>query len=164
MSESFSATENKTRRIPFRIIFWTMILAGSLDIAAAIINSNLRAGTSPVVVLQFIASGVLGRNAFSGGISTAVLGLIFHYLITFIWTFIFFVFYPKLNFSPKYKIPSGLLYGLIIWLIMNLIVLPLSNVPRIQSQVSQIIIGISFIMFLVGLPISLIFHKYYRNK
>jgi fumarate reductase subunit D len=33
MSQLFSLSEIKTKRIPYRIIFWTAILAGTLDMA-----------------------------------------------------------------------------------------------------------------------------------
>ena len=151
MSQLFSISEIKTKRIPYRIIFWTAILAGTLDIAAAMINSNLRTGTGPITVLQFIASGVLGREAFSGGLLTAFSSLVFHYFIAFIWTLIFFIIYPGFNLSPKYKIIAGLSYVILIWLIMNLVVLPLSNIPQIPFQFSQVLPGLSFIMFLVGI-------------
>jgi hypothetical protein len=163
MAQSLSIPEIRTKKTSYRIIFWTAMLAGTLDIAAAILNSYLRSGTSPIVVLQYIASGVLGNGAFDGGFFTASLGLIFHYFIAFSWTFIFFFVYPKINFSSKYKILVGLAYGVIIWLIMNLIILPLSNAPSIPFQLSQVVLGISFLMLFIGLPISIIYHSYYKN-
>jgi hypothetical protein len=152
-----------SKRITLTLIFWTTLLVGTLDISAAFLNSYLRSGTSPVIVLQFIASGVLGDSSFDGGFFTAFLGLIFHYFIAFSWTFIFFFVFPKLNISAKYKVISGLIYGIIIWLIMNLIIVPTSNTPSFHPALIQKLIGISFIMFLIGLPVSLIFHKYYSN-
>lgn len=146
-------------QFPFPVILRTALLAGTLDIAAAFLNSNLRSGTSPVIVLQFIASGILGDQSFSSGFLSASLGLLFHYFIAFSWTAVFFLVYPGLNLSPKFKILSGLVYGVIIWLIMNLIVVPLSNTPSFSPGVLQTILGLFFIMFLVGLPISLMFHK-----
>ncbi|MGE5859094.1 MAG: hypothetical protein ACM34J_00975 [Ignavibacteria bacterium] len=74
------------KRNRFIIIVLTTLLAGSLDISAAFINSLVRAGTGPVKVLQYIASGLLGPEAFSGGWMTAFFGLASHYFITFVWT------------------------------------------------------------------------------
>lgn len=164
MKESLLKPQTRIKRIPYRIIFWTAVLTGTLDIAAAFINSYFRSGTNPVVVLQFIASGLLGTGAFNGGLSTALLGLIFHFLIAFIWTLIFFILFPKMNFPPRYMLISGLSYGIIIWIVMNLIVLPLSNAPPVPFKLMQTIIGIGFIMFLIGLPISVVYHKFYKNN
>jgi hypothetical protein len=149
-----------SRKDQFIIIVWTTFLAGTLDINAAFINSYLRSEVTPDIVLQYIASGVLSQGAFSGGLGTAFLGLLIHYLITFTWTFIFFKLYPLLGIKSKYQIFTGLIYGILIWLVMNLVVLPNSGVRQLPFQVPQAILGISFIMFLIGLPISLMFHKF----
>ena len=156
MNTQISSTKNK---LPVGLIIWTAILAGTLDICAAFINSYLRSGVSPLAVLRFIASGLLGDQAFNGGLLIAILGLLIHFFIAFSWTLIFFFAYPKLKIKNKHKILTGLIYGIIIWLIMNLIVLPVSNTPAFKQSFSQILLGVSFIMFLIGLPISLIFHK-----
>ncbi len=151
-------------KLPVSLIIWTALLAGTLDICAAFINSYLRSGVSPFTVLRFIASGLLGDQAFTGGLLTALLGLLFHFFIAFSWTLIFFFAYPKLKIKSNHKIVAGLIYGVIIWLIMNLIVLPVSNTPAFKQSFLQILVGISFIMFLIGLPISLIFHKYEESR
>ena len=146
-------------KFPTAVVFLTALIAGTLDITAAFLNSYIRSGTSPVIILQFIASGILGDKSFDGGFTSAFLGLIFHYFIALSWTIIFFIVYPRLKISSDYKVVGGLIYGIIIWLIMNLIVVPLSNTPPHSPSVVQIILGICFLMFLIGLPISLMFHK-----
>lgn len=153
----------QTKNSLFPTILRTGLLVGTLDITAAFINSYVRSGVYPSTVLKFIASGVLGQDAFSGGVLTALLGLFFHYFIAFSWTILFFVVYPKIKLSSRYKILVGLSYGVIVWIVMNIIVLPLSRVPRIPFHLSQFILGVIFLMLLIGLPISLIFHSYYRR-
>ena len=54
----------------FQPIFWGGLIAGTLDICAAFLTAWLRAGVSPIGVLQFVASGALGPAAFQGGIKT----------------------------------------------------------------------------------------------
>jgi len=147
----------------FRTILLTGLLAGTLDITAAIINAGLTRGTTATIVFQYIASGVFGRDAFSDP-SMASWGIIFHYFIAYSWTVLFFLAYRKLTFAAKRPAVTGLVYGVLIWSCMNFVVLPLSNVRRVEPSALQIILGISFIMFLVGLPISLIINKYYTHK
>src|SRR5256714_6189019 len=53
-----------------RAIFWGGLIAGTLDITYAIVFSYLRSGTSPVVILQSVASGLLGKDSFNGGVCT----------------------------------------------------------------------------------------------
>ena len=54
--------------------------AGVLDIADAFIVTTINGGT-PTRVLQAIASGMLGREAYQGGAPVAALGLALHFLI-----------------------------------------------------------------------------------
>ena len=147
-----------------KLILGTALLVGTLDISAAFLNSYIRADVSPIIVLQFIASGLIGDPSFEGGILTALLGLVLHYFIALAWTFIYFYFISKINFTAKYKYSSGLLYGIFIWLIMNLVVVPLSNTPVLHLDSVQKLIGISFIIFLIGLPISIMYHKYNKES
>jgi hypothetical protein len=58
----------------FRVILIGGLIAGTLDILAAFIQSGLR-GVTPMRVLQAIASGLLGADSFQGGFATAALGL-----------------------------------------------------------------------------------------
>ena len=56
------------------------LFAGTLDIADAFIFNVLR-GITPVMVLQYIASGLIGAASFHGGLATTGLGLLLHYLL-----------------------------------------------------------------------------------
>src|SRR5882762_4475274 len=54
------------------------LVSGVLDLSDALIFYGLR-GVRPVLILQSIASGLLGRAAFSGGAASAVLGTLCHF-------------------------------------------------------------------------------------
>lgn len=164
MIESADNKKFNTQKIPFRIIFITALIAGTLDISSALIDSHFRFGTTPIELFQYIASGIFGRASFSGGLLTAFAGLISHYFIAFSWTFIFFLLYPKLKITPKLKIVSGLVYGIFVWLVMNLIVVPFSRAHKPPFHWGHVITAILYLMFFIGLPISISFHKYYLNK
>src|SRR5471030_3155430 len=55
-------------------------IAGTLDIAFAFTFAGMH-GASPLRVLQFIASGLLGRDSFAGGWWSGALGAACHYTI-----------------------------------------------------------------------------------
>lgn len=55
--------------------------AGALDILYAFISWGLR-GVSPLVILRSVASGLLGRSAYQGGLPTAALGAGLHFAMT----------------------------------------------------------------------------------
>jgi hypothetical protein len=66
------------------------LFAGTLDIGDALIFNVLR-GITPIMVLQYIGSGLIGAASFSGGLASAVLGLVLHYLIALSWTTLFYI-------------------------------------------------------------------------
>ena len=70
------------------------LIAGTADIILALSKFYLETGNNPLRVLHFIASGVMGNKAFEGGFISAATGLIFHYIVTFVWTFAFYKWYP----------------------------------------------------------------------
>jgi uncharacterized membrane protein YagU involved in acid resistance len=130
------------------------MLCGMLDALAATLSFRLR-GVPPQRVWQNVASGLLGASAFQKGRKSAAIGLALHFTIALGAAGVFCLaatFVPLVLRSP---IIAGALYGVAVFLAMNLIVLPLSAMPKRPSNaavfVTQIIIHILF----VGLPISL---------
>jgi hypothetical protein len=140
-------------------------IAGVADIIDPIIFFHFRNG-SAIAVLQSIASGLLGHSAFYGGVKTALLGLALHFCIALIWATIFVLAARVLPFLSKRPIRSGLLYGVIVYAIMNYVVLPLSRVAPSQPRLAVRINGILAILLLVGVPISLANYRFapYSHK
>lgn len=93
---------------------------------------------------------------------TALLGAFLHFLIAFTAAALFYAASRKLNFLVKHAIPSGLLYGVAVYVFMNYVVLPLSayHTKITLPRVTELIKGMSIIMFLVGLPIALVIRNY----
>jgi hypothetical protein len=145
-----------------KTIAWAGLLAGTLDGAAAVLQYVISGGQDPMRIFMYIASGVFGREAFLRGAVMAWWGIFFHYTIAFSWTTLFFFVYPRLTLLSRNRFISGLAYGVFVWLAMNLIVLPLSNVPPLHFDIVKALLGTVILMLCVGLPISLITSKYYR--
>ena len=131
------------------------LIAGTLDIVYAIAFSYFRSGTAPSRLLQSVAYGALGREAYTGGAATAALGLGFHFLIAFIITAIFFAAasrYPSLTRRP---LITGSLFGVVVYLVMNFVVIPLSRIgPRPLPAAVVVVTGVLVHMFLIGAPIA----------
>jgi uncharacterized membrane protein YagU involved in acid resistance len=136
------------------------LIAGTLDITDALVFSGLH-GVRPGRVFQYIASGLIGIRSFQGGMASVVLGVALHYLIALIWTAIFYVASRQLAILTRRPVISGLLYGVVVYLIMNLIVLPLSGVPHSPRAISLAsrINGVLALMLCIGLTISLLVRK-----
>ena len=147
-------------------ILWSGLVAGILDAVAGVIVFFVYFKMNPLQVLQFIASGVHGPSAIDNGsgVPMVIAGMIYHFAISFVVAVIYFYAYPKIGIFSKHKILSGLIYGLGIWLVMNLLVLPNSNIPKAPFDAGLAAVQIIWHMVLVGLPIALITAKHYESK
>src|SRR3954470_13943141 len=87
------------------------LLAGSLDISFACVQAYLARGTSPVIVLQYIASAAVGKAAFAGGWEMPLLGLLFHFFIAYSFTALFFIIYPNIKFFSQNIVLTAIIYG-----------------------------------------------------
>jgi len=134
------------------------LCAGILDITAACTNGYLRNGSSPVRIFQSVAGGWFGRDTFQGGWKTAALGLATHFLIATIWAAVYALASRKLPLLTRHAVPLGVLYGILVYLCMYGVVLPLSawHSRFFNQSASAIATGVVIHMFCVGLPIALV--------
>ena len=153
--KSISFVSTMRRYSPIFAIFLGGAVAGACDITYAIVFSAFR-GVSATRLLQSVASGLLGSPAFDGGLSTAALGLLLHFFNAFLVAAIFYLASRWVPFLIRHPIVSGVCYGLAIYGVMNLIILPLSAFPfKVTFHPLATTTGIFVHMFLIGLPISL---------
>ena len=136
----------------------TGLIVGAMDITSAIIITISRGGTV-TRLMQFIASGLLGPKAFQGGAGTVALGWGLHFLIAFSLVAVFYAASRSFPFLRRQAVISGIVYGLIVFGVMNLVVLPLSAAkPRHSRSGDLIQIGIH--MFIIGLPTALLIRRF----
>jgi hypothetical protein len=130
--------------------------AGFLDEMSAF-ASIVPHGGSVERITQFQASGLIGMSAFSGGIATAALGLAVHFSLTTLMAVIFIVLsnrYPRLR---THVWTSGIVYGIIIFIVMNYVAVPLSAAPHWKPPAGWGVIGALLpSCFYVGVPIAAI--------
>jgi hypothetical protein len=145
----------------YRAIGWAGLLAGCLDITVAFVEAG-KEGRSPVSLLQGIAGGLLGMASFRGGLATAALGVFFHFLIATTAAAVFYLASRRLRFLLKHAIPSGLLYGIAVYIFMSYLVLPLSayHTKIALPPMLLLIRDVAVHMLMVGLPISLMVRKF----
>ncbi len=141
--------------VPFRdVIKWTLVaglITGTLDATGAIVVHS----ADPVRMFQFISSGAFGSDvAYSGGWQTATAGVLFHYFIATTWCFLFFMLSTRARWIAEHRLLSGILYGIVIWLVMNLIVLKLSRINTRPIQLRGMAIGMSVLIVAIGIPVS----------
>ena len=149
---------------------WVILLAGlfvgTLDILSAFVDYFINTGKNPLLVLKYVASGAFGESAFTGGPEIMVLGLLFHYLFALFFTFLFFWLYSRINFLSKNKIITGIVYGLFVWMVMNLIVVQLCRAPHApikDMKAEKILKSAIILIVMIGLRLSFIANKYFSN-
>ena len=135
------------------------VIAGVLDIADALVFHGFR-GVAPGRVLQAIASGLLGRQAFAGGTGSAILGLGLHVVIAFGAAAIYAVASLRLPILLARPLLCGPIYGLAVYAVMQFVVLPLSafraGPPPPPGTTDWNLVNLLLAhVFFVGLPIAL---------
>ena len=144
----------------FKTIFWAGLIASVLDGIAGMFFLHLWYNLSPAQFMQFIASGIYGTAAFAGGTPMVITGILIHFLIGFIIAIIYFYAYPKIGLLKSKPLIAGLILGLGVWLVMNLLVIPISNTQKSPFSPGPVLISMIWHMVLVGLPIAIITKKH----
>jgi len=154
LTEHEEASATTVPRASESIVYGGLVV-GILDGLAATINAGLK-GVSPARVFQFIASGLLGNNSYSGGASTILLGLAFHFLIAFGAVTMFYVISLRFPILWQRALLFGPIYGIIVFFVMRELVVPLSLIAKQPFSLSGLVTGIIIHILFVGLPIALV--------
>ena len=111
---------------------------------------------------RHIASGLLGASALHGGAGIWILGLVCHFSIMLIVASLYGLASFRLSFLRSNYVVCGIACGIADFLVMNLVVVPLSADPSPVGPftVSSLIHGIIETIFTTGLPISWSFHYF----
>lgn len=144
-------------------IFLSGLISGTLDMLAAIIvYAVVLQKTTAIKILQSIASGIFKKDAYSGGSQMALYGLLLHYFIALTFAWFYFTIYPYFSFLKKNTLLSGILYGIFVWIIMNLVVLPTVFPVLPEKHLDfPLILSILILIFCIGIPIAFITRKHY---
>lgn len=145
-----SVSPQSSWRLDLRAVVIAGFVAGTIDIgSAALIN-----GQAPGVILQAIASGVLGSASFSEGARSEVLGLGLQWMMALI---IAALYVAAANLLPVFRrawVKGGLLSGVVIFAVMNYVVVPLSAVGRAPRFSAPKFCENLVAMFIFGLIIA----------
>ena len=142
-------------------VFHAGLTCGVLDITAALVVYGGVYGVAPMRLLQGIASGLTGPQAAAqGGVATAILGLLCHFLIAMGAATVYYIASRWIGVLVEHAVPSGIIYAVAVYFFMQNVVLPLSAVARRGFSLRLMLVGIVIHIFCVGLPISLTVRRY----
>jgi len=132
------------------------IVVAILDGLFAFVFYGLILGVKPLRIFQSVASGLLGRSSFDGGVRTFAFGLGLHLVVAICIAAVFYLASLKMPFLIRHAVASGLIYGLIAYLVMNYVVIPLSKIGLRPTTWRVFLPAFIAHAFLVGLPIALL--------
>lgn len=139
---------------PARAILYGTLTVGVLDILDAIVFFGLR-GVAPIRIFQGIAAGLLGRASFGGGAATALLGAFLHFFIAFAVVLVYYLASTRVALLRRLPWICGPVYGGFVYLVMYLLVLPLSAALPPKYSFLHVANNLFAHFFFVGLPSAL---------
>lgn len=139
------------------------LLVGTLDILSAFSYAYLKSGISPATILQYINKTAFRKTELDVSIWATVSGLLIHYGIALGWTIIFFILFRNIKAMRSQIIVTAILYGLFVWCMMNLLIVPVWAQKAFVLKPSSAIINAIILMFAIGLPLSVIAKKFYSK-
>jgi hypothetical protein len=140
------------------------VTVGALDgLFAIVLFGFVLAHATPVRIFQGVAFAVLGKAAIQGGVATGALGLAMHFCVALSWAGAYAIVLhqstrlQQIVATPRGRVIAGVVLGAIVWLAMDLLILPLTlAVPRPPITSPVFIIELIGHMIIVGPPITLI--------
>ena len=136
------------------------LIAGTLDITENLVFNAFRHIT-PVQIFQYIASGLTGAWAFHAGMESVALGVAIHYSIALFWTAVYYAASRSMVILIRRPVVCGLVYGAVVYLIMNFVVVPLTRVPhaRAAMTLASRVSGVLALLFCIGVTVAVLVRR-----
>jgi len=149
MSESVTPSKRD-----FTAILVGGLIAATFDIVQVTIFYAFK-GVDWIRIPQSVASGLLGKASYSGGMSTVALGYGLHYAISLVMAAVYVLAARRLDILVRRPWLMGTLYGLGLYVVMTYVVVPLSMAKGGHFNWPSFIDGILAHTLAVGIPIAL---------
>ena len=145
-----------------RTIGLATLVAGTIDIIFAIVLT-LFYGRDPMAMLRYVGSGPY-PPATAMGVAGSALGLLVHFALMAIMAGAYVWFARSRAFLSDMSVRAGVAYGVITYLIMNLIVVPLRFGEPVSPRPTSVAIQLFAHVVLVGIPIAVITARTLRAR
>jgi uncharacterized membrane protein YagU involved in acid resistance len=139
--------------IPYFAILVSGLVAGALDLTFACVSASLH-GHSSVRILQAIASAAIGPSSFQLGAASAALGAFFHFFISVSAAAVYYLASRHLPLLTRRPFPSGAVFGVCVYLVMHLVILPLSFIGLHLPSLANALPDLCSHIFLFGMVIA----------
>ena len=155
---TIASTSLATRNSLLRLSVIGGLITGMLHFIVQIgIVFGLILKTPIISSLQYVASGAMGDTAFTGGLATALLGLVLDFIMTTIMAGVFILSVDRIPLLRRHVIPGSILYGFGVFIVMNMIVTPLSATPPLPTPTTpELIVAILDHILVFGLLLGIL--------
>jgi len=144
---------------PARIAMTAAIVAVLDALFAIVLYVVIMHVTTPARIFQSIAASLLGRASFDGGAQTVGLGMLIHVSVATGWTLVFAAALRMLEpleravTSTRGALIVGAAYGVLIWVMMDLVLIPLTQSRPTPVSAWTFWATLAWHMTGVGMPI-----------
>lgn len=138
-----------SRTSPLVAVLYGGLIAGTVDIGAASLINMIQ----PLIILRAIATGVLGRAAFQGGLPVSLLGLGLQWAMSLLIAAIFVAAARRMAWMRRRWVVAGLAFGPVVFVVMEYVVVPLSAAMKPHFTVLSLLENLAA-MLLFGLIVS----------
>ena len=142
-----------------KLILKAGLITGTLDGLSASIQYVIVTGKNPILVFQYISSAVFGQDAFSSAGAYGPLGILFHYIIATGWSALFIIAYPRLPLLRGNVAVTAVIYGVFVWCMMNLVIVPMTRIPSRPFNLTSAAIAAGILIVAIGLPLAVLSKK-----
>jgi hypothetical protein len=142
-------------------ILWAGIICGVLDGLSAV-GLTVLSGSTPVRLFQYIASGLVGRSAFTGGLVSSALGVSLHFTVALGAAAVYYAASRRAPFLNEHAILAGALFGVAVHVFMTFVVVPLSAIGTRRFVWSGFLVLLVIHIIVVGPSIALTVRHFAR--
>lgn len=145
-----------------RIVSAGAVVALLDGFAAVLLYSVILRLATPLQVFQGVSRGLLGKRAADGGLPTGLLGVAMHFTVALGWAALYAVAYARWSALRRWTASTagalavGMAYGVVVWLSMRFLVLPLTSAGLVSARSPRFLYMVLIHMAVVGPPIALI--------
>ena len=120
-------------RLHFGPVLLGGLLVGTFDLVFACTWWKVAHDVPPIRIFQSIGSGLLGEASFEGGMRSAAIGGVAHYVIATCMVLALALVATRMPVLLRRPIASGVPYGLFLYGLMTYVIVPLSAATPSKS-------------------------------
>jgi hypothetical protein len=125
------------------------LIVGVLDFCVVRVYWD-SAGIGFLRIGQSVARGWFGDAAFAGGVATALVGTATHFAIVFVMMLVYLLGAQRIHYMRRHPFVSAIVYGLLTFVVMNFVVVPLSRAAHPMKFDGWLLTSIGVHVLLVG--------------